>query len=137
VLAVVEATGSESVEAFRGLARRSPGLALAGVVFFLSLAGLPPLLGFIGKLYLFRSALESGLPVLAVAAAVNSAIALYYYVNLIRIMYVTPPASAAPLRPAPALELAVGVCAVMTVLFGLFPGALLTIVSLGAAANLL
>ena len=137
VTAVVDATGSESLDAFRGLSRRSPGLALAAVLFFLSLAGLPPLLGFVGKLYLFRSALESGLTVLAIAAAVNSAIALYYYVNLIRIMYVTPPADAAPLRPMPALGLALGVCAGATVIFGLFPGALLAAVSLGAAANLL
>lgn len=137
VLAVVEATGSESVDAFRGLSQRSPGLALAAVLFFLSLAGLPPLLGFVGKLYLFRSALESGLTVLAIAAAVNSAIALYYYVNLIRIMYATPPADATPLRPMPAVGVALGVCAGATVLFGLFPGALLAALSLGAAANLL
>ena len=54
VVAVVEATGSESVEAFRGLSQRAPALALAGAVFFLSLAGLPPLFGFVGKLLLFR-----------------------------------------------------------------------------------
>ena len=137
VAAVVEATGSESLDAFRGLARRSPALALAAVVFFLSLAGLPPLFGFIGKLYLFRSALESGLPGLAVAAAVNSAIALYYYVNLVRIMYVSAPADNAPVRLMPSVSLALSVCAGATLLFGLFPGDLLAAVSLGAAASLL
>ncbi|OGX29389.1 MAG: hypothetical protein A3B78_01095 [Omnitrophica WOR_2 bacterium RIFCSPHIGHO2_02_FULL_67_20] len=137
VVAVVEATGSESVEAFRGLARRAPVLAFAAAMFLLSLAGLPPLFGFVGKLLLFRSALEANLPVLAVAAAVNSAVALYYYVNLIRLMYFNPPVELAPLRPAPALGLALGVCAAATLLLGLFPGALLALLSAGIASNLL
>ena len=137
VAAVVEATGSESVEAFRGLSRRAPALALAGAVCLLSLAGLPPLFGFVGKLLLFRSALEAHLPVLAVAAAVNSAAALYYYVNLIRLMYFNPPAESAPLRAAPALGLALGVCAAATFFLGLFPGSLLTLLRAGVAANLL
>ncbi|MGH2667795.1 MAG: NADH-quinone oxidoreductase subunit N [bacterium] len=131
VAAVIEATGSESVEAFRGLSRRAPGLALAGAFFLLSLAGLPPLFGFVGKLLLFRSALEAGVPILAVAAAVNSAAALYYYLNLIRLMYFNPPAEPAPLRPAPALGLALGVCAAATLLFGLFPGPLLVLLRAG------
>ena len=136
--AVVEATGSESVEAFRGLSRRSPWLALCGAVSLLSLAGLPPLFGFIGKLLLFRAALEAHLALLAVAAAVNSAIALYYYVNLIRLMYFTPPADfAAAVRPAPSLGLALGLCVTATLLLGLFPGALLALLRAGTAANLL
>jgi proton-translocating NADH-quinone oxidoreductase chain N len=137
VVAVVEATGSESVEAFRGLSKRAPALALAGAVFFLSLAGLPPLFGFVGKLLLFRSALEAGASSLAVAAAINSAVALYYYVNLIRLMYFNPPAEPAPLRPAPVLGLAVGLCAAATLLLGLFPGSLLARLSVGIASNLL
>jgi NADH:ubiquinone oxidoreductase subunit 2 (subunit N) len=137
VVAVVEATGSESVEAFRGLSKRAPALALAGAVFFLSLAGLPPLFGFVGKLLLFRSALEAGASSLAVAAAINSAVALYYYANLIRLMYFNPPVELTPLRPAPVLGLAVGVCATATLLLGLFPGSLLALLSGGSLANLL
>ena len=137
VAAVVEATGSESVEAFRGLARRAPVLAFAAAMFLLSLAGLPPLFGFVGKLLLFRAALEAHLPVLAVAAAVNSAIALYYYVNLVRLMYFNPPAEPTPLRVAPALGLALGLCAAATLLLGLFPGSLLAMLRTGIASNLL
>ena len=137
VVAVVEATGGESVEAFRGLSKRAPLLALAAAIFLLSLAGLPPLFGFVGKLLLFRSALEAGVPVLAVAAAVNSAVALYYYVNLIRLMYFNPPADPAPVRPTPALGLALVVCAAATLLLGLFPGPLLALLRVGTAANLL
>ena len=135
VAAVVEATGSESVEAFRGLSRRAPVLALAGAICLLSLVGLPPLFGFVGKLLLIRSALEAHLPVLAVAAAVNSAAALYYYVNLIRLMYFNPPDEFAPLRAAPALGLALGACAAATLLLGLFPGSLLALLRAMGAAN--
>ena len=71
------------------------------------------------------------------AAAINSAVALYYYVNLIRLMYFNPPAEPAPLRPAPVLGLALGVCAAATLFLGLFPGSLLTLLSSGPLANLL
>jgi NADH-quinone oxidoreductase subunit N len=135
--AVIDATGSESVEAFRGLSKRSPVLALTTAVFLLSLAGLPPLFGFVGKLLLFRTALEAAMPVLAIAAAINSAAALYYYVNLIRLMYFGPPAESAPLRPSPAIGLALAVCAALTLILGLFPGWLLSLLRAGTAANLL
>ena len=125
VVAVVEATGSESLDAFRGLSARAPALAACCAAFLLSLAGIPPLLGFLGKFLLFGSAIAAHAAWLAVAAALNSAIALYYYINLIRLMYFAAPQDAQPLRPAPALRLAVGVCAAVTLGFGLFPGWLL------------
>ena len=137
VVAVMNGTGSESLEAFRGLARRAPGLALACAVFLLSLAGIPPLLGFLGKFLLFGSALEAGAVALAVAAAVNSVIALYYYTNLIRLMYFAPPAQVGPLSLAPALRLALGSCAVATLALGLWPGPLMDLISRLAVVNLL
>jgi len=137
VIAVVEETGSESLEAFRGLSRRSPVLALCLAVFLLSLAGMPPLLGFFGKFLLFGAAIESGQLWLAVAGVVNSAIALYYYVNLIRLMYVATASDAQPLRPAPTLRLAMGLCLVGTIGLGLFPSGLLALLSSSAVVNLL
>ncbi len=118
--------GRESAEAFRGLARRSPVLALCCALFLLSLAGLPPLFGFIGKFLLFGAAIQSQAMLLAVAGVVNSAIALYYYVNIIRQMYLLAPAQAQPLRPALPLQVAVGVCGVATVVFGVFPSVVLS-----------
>ena len=125
ILAVVNETNDESVEAFRGLSKRSPLLALCLAIFLLSLAGIPPLLGFFGKFLLFQSALQSELVWLAIAGAVNSAIALYYYVNLIRLMYFTPSPAGKPVHPALALQVALGVCVAVTLLVGLFPGGLL------------
>jgi len=137
VVAVCNATNSESIDAFRGLAQRSPALAFWCALFLLSLAGIPPLLGFLGKFWLFRAAIEADVVVLAVAGAINSAIALYYYVNIIRQMYLEAPAAPGTFRPPVALRLAVGVCGVATVGLGLFPGPLLALISRSAIGSLL
>ncbi len=125
VVAVWNDSRDESLEAFRGLARRNPVIAFCLTLFLLSLAGLPPFVGFIGKFLLFGSAIDAKLIGLAVAGVINSAIALYYYVNIIRLMYLEAPAEAAPLRPAPSLRLALLICGSATLLLGIFPGALL------------
>ena len=137
VIAVVNDTGSESLEAFRGLSKRSPVLALLCALFLLSLAGIPPLLGFFGKFLLFGSALQAGHPILAIAGVINSAIALYYYVNIIRFMYLETPQRQEPVLAPLALRLALCICGVATVLLGLFPNTLLSLVSLAASVNLL
>jgi len=136
VVAVWNATKSESLEAFRGLAHRSPLLALWCTLFLLSLAGIPPLLGFVGKFLLLGSAIEANRIVLAVAGVINSTIALYYYVNIIRQMYLEPPVSPSPLRPHPALRLAVNLCGIATVVLGLFPTTLLALIRRFAVAML-
>ena len=137
VVAVVNETGSESLDAFRGLARRAPALACFCAIFLLSLAGMPPLLGFFGKFLLFGAALSAHQPILAIAGILNSAIALYYYVNIIRLMYLLAPSTAAPLIPPAAIRWAVAVCAAATLLFGLFPGPLLDGIRSSRIANLL
>jgi NADH-quinone oxidoreductase subunit N len=137
VVAVCDATHDESLEAFRGLARRSPALALCCALFLLSLAGIPPLVGFIGKFLLFGSAIEADRWILAVAGVINSTIALYYYVNIIRQMYLEEPASSASLRPSLAIRLAVGVCGAATIGLGLFPGPLLALINRVSSATLL
>jgi NADH-quinone oxidoreductase subunit N len=137
VAAVVNETGSESLEAFRGLSRRAPVLALLCALFLLSLAGIPPLLGFFGKFLLFGAALQARQAELAVAGVINSAIALYYYVNIIRLMYLAAPERTTPLHASFPLRVAMVVCGVMTVVLGLFPSTLLSLVGAAASVNLL
>jgi len=94
VIAVAERTGSERIEAFRGLGRRAPLLAAAMAIFLFSLTGLPPLAGFVGKFYLFYALLEKGGPgymALALVGALNSVIALFYYARVLRAMYLAEP----------------------------------------------
>ncbi|MDH7569741.1 MAG: proton-conducting transporter membrane subunit, partial [Armatimonadota bacterium] len=90
VIAVANETGSEEIPAYAGLAQRAPWLAALLTFFLLSLIGIPPTAGFIGKLYLFLAAIRGEQPVLlaaAIAMAVNSAISAYYYLNVAKFMY--------------------------------------------------
>ena len=137
VTAVVNETGSESLDAFRGLSKRSPVVALLCALFLLSLAGMPPLLGFFGKFLLFGSALAAHQPALAIAGVVNSAVALYYYVNIIRLMYLVAPEQPGALHASFPLRVALVVCGVATLFLGLFPSTLLSLVGAAASVNLL
>ncbi len=90
VIAVERRTGSSDIEAFARLGKRAPFLAASLVVFFLSLAGIPPTAGFIGKFYVFAGAIQTArtdLLVLALIAVANSVISVYYYFNVTRWMY--------------------------------------------------
>ena len=82
----------ETIESLSGLSRTRPGLALAMAIFMLSLAGIPPLLGFFAKLEVFNAAVEAGLYPLAVAGFVASVIGAYYYLRVIKVMYFDEPA---------------------------------------------
>ena len=83
-----EATGSEKISDLAGLSRRNPMLALAMTIALLSLGGVPPAAGFVGKFFLFQAAVEANLVGLAMIGVLNAIIALYYYLVIIKIMYV-------------------------------------------------
>jgi NADH-quinone oxidoreductase subunit N len=84
-------TGREQINDYRGLSRTNPLIALAMMLGLFSLAGIPPLSGFVGKFFLFSIASKAGLHWLVAVAAVNSTISLYYYLRVVRQMYIEPP----------------------------------------------
>ncbi len=107
-----------------GAGFRHPWLGVAMTVFMLGLAGLPPLAGFLGKFYLFRAALESGHVALVVVAALNSVIAVYYYLRPVVVMYMTQPeGEALEVSNALPATLALTALAILTVWLGVAPGA--------------
>jgi len=77
----------ERIEDLRGLGRRRPFLAFAMMVFMLSLAGIPPLIGFFSKFYLFALAIREGQYLLTALALLTSAVGAYYYLNVVNLMY--------------------------------------------------
>ena len=79
--------GSDEIADYAGLSRRSPGLAFAMLIAFLSLAGMPPLAGFVAKFYVFAAAVESGLIWLAFVGVLNAIIGLYYYMTVLKVVY--------------------------------------------------
>ena len=87
-----------------------------------SLAGIPPLSGFVGKFFLFSVASKAGFHWLVAVAAVNSTISLYYYLRIVRQMYIEPvPAGAQPLKVTPALAIAILVAVTGSVVLGVVP----------------
>jgi NADH-quinone oxidoreductase subunit N len=123
VEALARAEGSEATVAFRGLAQRSPLLALAMLLFLLSLGGIPFVAGFWAKLYVFWAAAERGLYWLVLLGAVLTVVALFYYLLVAKRMYIEPPERSGRVPVAPTLAVSVALCAVGVVGLGLYPKA--------------
>lgn len=87
VILFSNATGSDEIKDFAGFSRRNPWLALAMTIALLSLAGIPPAAGFVGKFLLFRAAVDAGLVWLAIVGVLNAIVALYYYLIVVKVMY--------------------------------------------------
>ncbi|MFM8410210.1 MAG: NADH-quinone oxidoreductase subunit N [Alphaproteobacteria bacterium] len=113
---------NDDLDDLRGLADRRPMLAGAMTIFLLSLIGIPPLAGFVGKLYLVEAAVSAGWFWLSIVTVLNSAVAAYYYLSVIIAMWMRDPVSEEPAAESrPYLSAALFVAAVGTVLLGLFP----------------
>jgi NADH-quinone oxidoreductase subunit N len=107
-----------------GLFTRSPVAALAMLIFMLSLGGIPPTAGFMGKFYLFGAAIEARYYWLAVIGVVNSAVSIYYYFRVVVFMWIKTEAMGSRVTIAPALAVALTLALVATLYFGVYPKAL-------------
>lgn len=117
-----------------GLAKRNPVAAATVAVFMLSLAGIPPTAGFWGKLYVFEAAVRQGYVALAVIAMLNSAVAMFYYMRVIVIMYMRDPEQEAYDGDDLQVGAVMAVAAVALLWIGLFPGPTAELARQGAAA---
>ena len=125
VIAITNRTGDDMISGFAGMARRSPGLAMLLALGMLSLLGLPPTVGFMAKAFVFSAAVNSGLLWLAVAGMVNSVVSAYYYLRVIRTMYLDEPPSEEKVRADFPIGLAAVVTGLGAVVFGFAPWFLL------------
>jgi NADH-quinone oxidoreductase subunit N len=119
---------------FAGLAKRNPLVAAAMTVFMLSLAGIPPTAGFWGKLYVFDAAIRQGFVVLAVIALLNSAVAMFYYLRVVVVMYMREAQHDAYDGQDLQVGATMAAAAVALLYFGLFPGPIVQLARQGAAA---
>ena len=119
VMAVEQDSGSNDLSAFAGLMKRSPVLALLMTLFLLSLAGIPPTAGFLGKFYVFAATMQSELLILAAIAAVNAVIAAFYYLNIVRYMFFQESDDERPVAISAGLSAALVVTAVMVLAIGI------------------
>ena len=110
----------ENLEDFAGLASRSYGAFFCMLVFLLSLGGIPPMAGFLGKWYVFAAAINSGWTSLAVVGAINAAISIFYYLRIVVVMAIQDPVEDATLVHSSPLTLTLVAAVVMTVLVGIW-----------------
>ena len=127
VIAITNTTGSEAIDSFAGMGRRAPLLALVLSMGLISLTGVPPTVGFMAKLFIFSAAVKANLAWLALAGLVNSVVSAYYYLRVVRVMYLAPPPSEEVVPAPAALRVAVGVTGAGILGLGLWPQALLRV----------
>ena len=104
-----------------GLYLRQPFAAFAMLIFMLSLGGIPPTAGFMGKFWLFSAAIDSGYVWLAVIGVLNSAISLYYYVRVVVFMYLKKEIAGSHPTPSPALAFTLASAVAATLVLGVYP----------------
>lgn len=114
----------DEISDYEGLAKSHPLAAALMLIFMFSLAGIPPTAGFFGKFYLFVSAVSAGYTWYAVAAAVFSSISAYFYLRIVRLMYMSEPKTEVRLSLSPLMSLALAISAAAVVSLGLFQSVL-------------
>jgi NADH-quinone oxidoreductase subunit N len=126
----------DHLEDLVGLAARRPSLAAAMSLSMLSLAGVPPLAGFLGKLYLFGAAVQAGLMWLAVCGVLNSVVSAYYYLRVVAAMYMqesAAPDEVGPSRICPAFQVGVGLASMAIIILGVWPVPIVDLARLATA----
>ena len=129
----------DELKDFSALHVRHPFAAFAMLMFMLSLGGIPPTAGFMGKFWLFGAAIDAGYVWLAVIGVLNSAISLYYYIRIVVFMYVKKETAGSEPTMSPTLGCALGVAVIATIVLGIYPRLLFELAeasarTLGAAA---
>src|SRR5580693_1689855 len=121
----------ESTDQLAGLARTNPGMAFFMAMLLFSMAGVPPLAGFIAKFYVFLAAIKAGLYVLAVIGVLASVVGAYYYLAIVKVMYFDEPAEGFYNMPYE-LRVVLAVCGLFNILFFVYPGPLVGVASAAA-----
>ena len=125
IIAITNKVGSDEIKDFAGMARRAPYLAAALGFALISLIGVPPSVGFIAKVYIFGAAVDANLEWLAAAGVVNSVVSAYYYLRIVKEMYLSEPASEERVPSGLPMRLAVLAAFAGVLFFGVYPAPLL------------
>ncbi|MBI2171981.1 MAG: NADH-quinone oxidoreductase subunit N [Chloroflexi bacterium] len=136
VIAITNRTGNDQVDGFAGMGKKAPVVSAVLAFSLVSLIGIPPTAGFMGKLYLFNAAVRADLVWLALVGVVNSAVSAYYYLRVVKALYVSSSESRATVPSSPAVRLALGVSGLGVLFLGIFPAPLLGLAE-AAVATLL
>ncbi|MEW5703392.1 MAG: NADH-quinone oxidoreductase subunit NuoN [Pseudomonadota bacterium] len=125
---------TEEIGDLAGLSKTNPGMALALAIFMFAMAGIPPLAGFFGKLYVFMAAIDAKLYTLAIVGVLSSVVGAYYYLRIVRVMYFEEPSEGFDRPIGRELALVLGGTAAVTFFFFAYPAPLLNGAAAAAAA---
>jgi len=128
LILVREETGTFSIKAFNGLAKHNPREAFAMTIAMLSLAGIPPLVGFAAKYNLFVSAIGQGNLPLVIVAIIGSMISVYFYIRPVIAMYAKLPSGTAAIDSSSNYKKQITLAAVLMILLGLIPGVFVNLI---------
>jgi NADH-quinone oxidoreductase subunit N len=132
IIAITNKTSSDLIQDFAGMGRRAPVVAAALTLCLISLIGIPPAIGFMGKFYIFSGAARQGLLWLVIIAVINSVISAYYYLRVVKVMWFNEPASLEKIPSSMALRFALTLTSLGVLAVGIAPGWLIKIAETAA-----
>ncbi len=132
IIAISNKLDSDLIQDYSGMSRRAPLLALALTLCLISLIGMPPAAGFMAKFYIFSGAVKHGLLWLVVIAVINSVISAYYYLRVVKAMWLGEPASKGRIPSSVALRLALAISCLGVLMLGIIPGYVMKLAELAA-----
>ena len=133
IIAISNKLDSDLIDDYSGMGRRAPLLALALTLCLISLIGMPPAAGFMAKFYIFSGAVQHGLLWLVVIAVINSVISAYYYLRVVKVMWLGEPVSEEKVPSSGALRLALSLSCLGVLLLGIIPGFVMRLAEVAAS----
>jgi NADH-quinone oxidoreductase subunit N len=122
IIAISEKVNSDQIEDYAGMGKRAPLIALGLTLCLVSLIGMPPAAGFMAKFFIFSAAVQHDLIWLVIIAVINSVISAYYYLRVVKVMWLGKPTSEQKLPSSAAIRLALLLCCLGVLLLGIIPG---------------
>jgi NADH-quinone oxidoreductase subunit N len=132
IIAISGKLDSDLIQDYSGMGKRAPLLALALTLCLVSLIGMPPAAGFMAKFYIFSGAVQHGLLWLVVIAVINSVISAYYYLRVVKVMWLGEPASKTKIPSSVALRFALSLSCLGVLVLGIIPGYIMKLAELAA-----
>ncbi len=136
IIAITNRINSDQINDFAGMGKRSPAIALALTLAMFSLIGMPPAAGFMAKFYIFSSAVQQDLLWLVIIAVLNSVISAYYYLRVVKVMWMSEPTAREKIEASGAVRVALTLSSLGVLFFGIAPGIAINITGLARMLGL-
>jgi len=133
IIAISNKLNSDNIDDYSGMIKRAPLLAAGLTLCLISLIGMPPAAGFMAKFYIFSSAVQHNLLWLVIIAVINSVISAYYYLRIVKVMWLGEPASQEKVPSSRALRLSLLLSCLGVLILGILPGAVMKLAEMAAS----